>query len=596
MKAGLCHWRRNAAGVRQPATPPGLSRKKLALYLKIGLCLVGALLLLRPSPEPLPLPPLQIRGAWLHLDALNSPQAIDARLAQARQGNFNVLFVNVLAGGRAYYPSAIAEHARHLSPDFDPLADLLPKAHALGLQVHAWFVVGYVGWPTLAAEPGVVVRQHEDWAMINACGIPGNWLTPAHPEARRFIQSLIVEVLQQYAVDGIHLDYIRYPGQEWSFDPYAVNAFTQKYHVDPDFLRGHTLPVRAAFTGNPLLTPGSAQVLLEFDDGTPALVLNQYGAGEVLLFNWNATQCQVAVVAEIMQRGLQRLGDDPTAVYLFDSDNAATESYARNTQAWLVALGAAPQSVTAADVATLSPQGVLVAPALYHISDSLAADLAGFVEQGGGLIFLDGPTPSIGNSDVRALTGMYLRGKHFFRQERWLQAATAHPLLPTGHADGEAEVARQWDAFRRENLTRWVQEIRQAVQAERRDVVLSAAVLPGKSAAAMMGQEWESWLENGLLDWVMPMAYVEKVAELQPWLAEWEPWCHSERLIPGLIVYSESTGENKPPAQVREEMALLQACNRGVVLFDMQHIDQALLDGLAAGPFAPDNTVSPYER
>ncbi|HNT76262.1 MAG TPA: family 10 glycosylhydrolase [Anaerolineae bacterium] len=524
----------------------------------------------------------------MRLNSLDSPQAVDDLLARVVQGNFNTLFVNVFAGGKAYYPSAIAEHSRHLPPDFDPLADLLPKAHALGIQVHAWVAVGYVGWPTLAAEPGSVLRSHTDWGMVNACGIPGNWLAPAHPEARRFVQSVLIEVLHQYAVDGIHLDYVRYPGPEWSFDPYSIDAFVQQYSVNPDALRGPTLPVRASFTGNPLLWPDSAQVLLEFDDGSPALLLNAYGAGEVLLFNWNVTQCQVAVVAEIMQRGLQRLSETPTELSLFYSGDLADESYFRNARAWLKSLGHDPRAVTAEEIPTLSPTGVLVAPNLYRISDSLAQDLANFVAQGGGLIFLDGPTPSIGNAHVRALTGMRLRGSHFFREERWLRPVQEHPLLPSGATEPNPELERQWAAFRKETVTQWVREIHQTVKAQQPDLVLSAAVFPGWRNADGVGQDWASWVETGLLDWVMPMAYVEQVAELEPWVAEWGQLCQSGRLIPGLIVYSEVTEKSKSPAQVLDEVALAGTCSHNLVLFDMQHMNQALLSALAKGPFASE--------
>jgi uncharacterized lipoprotein YddW (UPF0748 family) len=536
---------------------------------------------------------LQMRGVWVQARSISSPQAVDAMLERAVAGNFNTLFVNVFTKGKAYYNSQVAERANSLPSDFDPLAYLVPRAHERGLQVHAWLPVGRVGWPTLTLEPWPVLSQHPEWGMVNACGIPGNWLNLARPDARRFIQDVVMEVAQQYSVDGIHLDYLRYPGPGWSFDDYSAAAFAQTYGADLAALRQFELPARARFSGNPLLLPSTASVLATFDTGEPALLLNAYGDGEVVLFNWDVIGCQVGAAGEMMRRGLQRLASEGSAVYLFRPD-AADEANFYNAQAWLRSLGWEPLIVDEEDMVSLLADGVLVLPNVYRIAPSLAQALADFVRQGGGLIFLDGPTPSISDANVQAITGMQDSGRHFFREERWLQPSGDHPLLPVGTPTWDENLARQWDEFRKESVSRLVQEVRQEMVAQESELALSAAVFSSRAQADVVGQDWEGWLDTGALDFAVPMAYVDDPTELNPLLVEWQTLSHFERVVPGLIVYVERTESSKSPQQVLDEIALIRAEGaRGVVLFDMEHIDEALLEALASGPFAPESRAAP---
>ncbi len=45
-------------------------------------------------------------------------------------------------------------------------------------------------------------------------GKPFDWLCPSHPENRKLELESMLEVARKYPVDGLHFDYIRYPGPE----------------------------------------------------------------------------------------------------------------------------------------------------------------------------------------------------------------------------------------------------------------------------------------------------------------------------------------------------------------------------------------------
>ncbi|MBN2002381.1 MAG: family 10 glycosylhydrolase [Anaerolineae bacterium] len=536
------------------------------------------------------LPPLQTRGIWVFAENMQSPQATDQILAKVIRGNFNTIFVNVVRNGKTYYDSQWLPRSDDLPVGFDPLTYLLPKAHAAGIEVHAWFIVGQIGWPTLASEPVSVLQAHPEWMAINACGTQSKWLNAAHPGARDFIRAVVAEFIQKYTVDGVQLDYIRYPGEGWSFDDYSRSQFQALYNLDPENLRQATLPAYAYYTGHPLLWPSTAQVLAVFDSGDPALILNEFGDGETIVFNWDVSRCEVGAAGVILQRSLERFTATSSNVYLLQDAGSSDASFL-NAQAWIRNLGWEPAVTPSAVVSTLSPAGVLVIPNVYSISVSLAEDLSNFVWGGGNVIFLDGPIYSIHIAQIRGLTGMQMRGKTFARNGRWLLAQQSHPLLPTADPVWNETMAAQWNEFRQSGVTQWVQSIREETNLG--GLSLTAAVFTDQQSAAMVGQDWHAWLAADLVNATLPMAYAQSFDDLAQYLAEWKNSPYLSRIIPALIAYDLDTGQPKPVQAVLGEIAMVRASGaKGVALFDMNHVDEALLDALRTGPFAPEGYSS----
>jgi uncharacterized lipoprotein YddW (UPF0748 family) len=82
------------------------------------------------------------------------------------------------------------------------------------------------------------------------------------------------------------------------------------------------------------------------------------------------------------------------------------------------------------------------------------------------------------------------------------RAAGADPLAWT------TALPREWDEFRREQITSLVAEIYREVKATRPELVVSAAVVPDRATAHdLRFQDWEAWLADGILDVAVPMAY-----------------------------------------------------------------------------------------
>ncbi len=192
----------------------------------------------------LPVTGAEYRALWV--DTWN-PGILDAASAKltverARQHNFNTLFVEVCKTMDAYHYSVLLPRGQGLAPDYDPLGTVMHFAKSTSpkvrpLEVHAW-VVALRAWknkpfPVDAGKPRHVVHSHPEWLSKTATGSRqdeenNHFLDPGHPEVQDFLVDVCKEVVRLYPVDGLHLDYIRYPGAEWGYNPVALERFQRE--------------------------------------------------------------------------------------------------------------------------------------------------------------------------------------------------------------------------------------------------------------------------------------------------------------------------------------------------------------------------------
>jgi uncharacterized lipoprotein YddW (UPF0748 family) len=205
--------------------------RKGALWL--ALALIPAAARAEPAEE--------LRGLWVCPWDMNTPAAVDRVVADAARYNFNALFFEVRYRGDALYvPNKrdrrfpnVEPRSPHLAgqpADFDPLGELVAKGHAAGLEVHAWvttFVVLNRKTPTPPGHPAV---EHPEWLSRNDRGDTWDrygmaWLEPALPEVREYLYNVFMDIVVNYDVDGLHLDYVRYPSPDFGRHPRAIELY-----------------------------------------------------------------------------------------------------------------------------------------------------------------------------------------------------------------------------------------------------------------------------------------------------------------------------------------------------------------------------------
>ncbi len=214
-------------------------------YLKAGI--IPAFLILLSLAQPVIARPVQ--GIWVVRHSITSPKKVRQLVAFASANGYTDLFVQVRGRGDAYYNSKIVPRSTLLPRgNYDPLSDIIPLAQAQGIKVHAW-VNMYLSWSAkkLPADPTHIINRHPEWAEVNGRGksdldfVPQNgnngregvYLSPLNDDVNSHLLQVINELVQNYDLDGIHLDYIRFQDRDYGYNRAGRKKFLMQYNVDP---------------------------------------------------------------------------------------------------------------------------------------------------------------------------------------------------------------------------------------------------------------------------------------------------------------------------------------------------------------------------
>jgi len=167
----------------------------------------------------------EFRGFWADAfhPGFKSIDEINTMIGWALAGNYNAIVAEVLAfqdtgasGHGAYWNSSLVPRAADIVGGIDPLAELVTRAHAAGLEVHCWLVAFRVSstWPP---NGNPTVAAHPEWLMVPRASMGtvakvGSYYTfdPGSPGVQEYLASIVRELCTNYGIDGIHWDYIRY--------------------------------------------------------------------------------------------------------------------------------------------------------------------------------------------------------------------------------------------------------------------------------------------------------------------------------------------------------------------------------------------------
>ena len=196
-------------------------------------CLALVSVTARASAQPVvPRLAREFRAAWISpteggdwpsrpgLSVEEQKAELSEVLDRAKADGLNAVLLHVRTAGDALYPSRDAPWSRYLVgrdpvslgeyAGYDPLALAVAEAHARGLQLHVWFNPFRAMPPDDLGRPvaGHVTRTHPKW--IRQYG-KSTWIDPGIPAARRAVLDCIMDVVDRYDVDGVHLDDYFYP-------------------------------------------------------------------------------------------------------------------------------------------------------------------------------------------------------------------------------------------------------------------------------------------------------------------------------------------------------------------------------------------------
>jgi uncharacterized lipoprotein YddW (UPF0748 family) len=222
-------------------------------------------------PAETPILKRHLRGAWIstvvNLDwpstetvkigntverITKSKEELTEILDRAVELKLNAVFFQVSPEGDAFYKSNIVPWSRYLTgtfgkdPGFDPLAFSIEEAHKRNLEIHAWFNPYRVSMNTNSSTVSSlnidksVYKEHPEWVKKSMNRFV---VDPGIPEARKWVIDRVMEVVENYDVDGVHFDdYFYYEEYEGELkDQDTFNKYNNgKFKNLGDFRRNNT--------------------------------------------------------------------------------------------------------------------------------------------------------------------------------------------------------------------------------------------------------------------------------------------------------------------------------------------------------------------
>jgi uncharacterized lipoprotein YddW (UPF0748 family) len=165
----------------------------------------------------------ELRGVWIHSAYGIADWGWDKTVKVLAEQGFNAIFPNMLWGYVADYPSEVLPVHPRVASAGDQIQQCLDACRKHGLEMHVW----KVNWNMGSHTPEELRQQMvaAGRTQMTSEGKETRYLAPHIQENYELELAAMLEVARNYSVDGIHFDYIRYPGADADFSPSARESF-----------------------------------------------------------------------------------------------------------------------------------------------------------------------------------------------------------------------------------------------------------------------------------------------------------------------------------------------------------------------------------
>jgi len=184
----------------------------------------------------------KIRAMWVPIWEITTPEKADKVMDDLNNNNINQLLVQIrYRGDAAYTPNKVSnfyennEKQYHAIEDslFDPLKYIITKNRNSKLEIHAWITTFVItGHELKNLHPEHIYFTHPEWVtcdfsqeMMNYETYMGAYLDPGIPQVQEYTKNVILDLVSNYKINGIQLDYIRYPDSQYGFSQLALEAY-----------------------------------------------------------------------------------------------------------------------------------------------------------------------------------------------------------------------------------------------------------------------------------------------------------------------------------------------------------------------------------
>jgi len=198
---------------------------------KVIISAIVFILVCETSNGQVPSPKREVRAVWIatvagldwpkSYDPVDQQRSLREMADKLHSAHFNTIFFQVRGRADAMYRSEYEPWAQQLTgthgkdPGWDPLAFIIQESHDRGMEIHAWFntfLVKNGNSRPPESQPRHVILSHPEWVHL----VKGEWwIDPGIPEARNYTVDVALDLVRKYDIDGVHFDFIRYPGDQF---------------------------------------------------------------------------------------------------------------------------------------------------------------------------------------------------------------------------------------------------------------------------------------------------------------------------------------------------------------------------------------------
>jgi uncharacterized lipoprotein YddW (UPF0748 family) len=542
------------------------------------------------------------RAIWVSGGSFASAAAADEMLGRCQKAGINLILPNVMCHQTVSFKSPHFRGRVPATDGFDPLAYVLGKAHAIGIRVQPWCCVYYEGArgrSNRSSNPAWLNRS------IDGRLFEQNFLSPSNPEVNPYLLTVIEDLLA-YKIDGIHLDYIRYPGTAFDYSDAGRTAFKADSGFDPQDFLDHAerivppeqerFPIRVLHPKSHAekvweltaieRTLDQAGIGFAYVSEEPGLVEELRVPGLLILSSYYEVSPGMAqVLAAYVSRGGNILWTDVPARALAQSV-MLQELTGITAGRWLGECRI-----------QLQPAGDQ-APARMIPTSCFRTESAQELRLNGANVIanLDSGEPAI-TLKVTGKGRVMVTSFHLMKSTSPVVAMLAREIVNWLRAEARvssldpvAAKRAEWVKWRGGRVTQLVRDLSRAAKQINPQLMISSSGGPSPYEFYGCYRDSGRWLAEGINDQVFPMNYTPDPAALSDMLelqARSAPTGKRDRIFPGLQIYASQDVDGKRVTRpiagdiVEKELRVVQQQGyKGFCLFAYDYLSDDIIDVL----------------
>ena len=534
----------------------------------------------------------KVRALWVDPPGFANRAAVDTMIEKCQRAGINTILANIMLRENVYFKSTNFIGNVNANDDFDPLAYVIEKAHAVDIKVQAWSCAYY-------AKP-----KNPDWVNkpFMSKDYDHMFLSPGHPEVNPYLISVLKELLD-YDIDGIHLDYTRYWNAAFDYSDAACNRFNESYGFNPqDFVDNSEKIVAPEIENYPIrvFCPNTiAERVWEMGIMERTMNYTELGYGYIsedtkkiddlkapgIIIVSHYTQISTEIIGAF-ERYINRGGD----IVWINPAGGAFETY--------------PQLGTIAGIKGTEnfKDGH---DTINSVKDSEFGKLFSSVQINTGsnnLVLGDARVVATSSNGNPSVTINQKDKGHFTTIGFHLMSSEKLPIIQllkdiilwhkaeagiTG-ADLLAEKRKQWIDWRATHTLELATEVKKMVEAKSPELEFTSAAGVEPHELKAIYRSGGQWLKDGICDYLYPMNYSDNMEDFKEIIdnqLSLTPSDKADRVFPGLQLYTKTDNGFGPidAEIVKQQLELVKESGyQGFCLFAYSYLSDEIIEVVSA--------------